>query len=221
METKILDLMAVSESYGVEFEEIQIPDGRIAKHPHWTADTFAQFQEVLNACRRQPDVEYLVANPPEPWITVAAINGLRGLDVKYQYGPSQLEMTKMEFMSAGVLLPAEENLDAQFIVEDDGQRVYMEMTTDTWDTKIIHGHTFNIPDYYKVKLPALPAGRDIYLHSWGTYSVMCCAALTYIEDCRSLWLACHETDYFCAYSSVADYRPGDVEKRTRENPLPH
>ena len=117
-----------------------------------------------------------------------------------------------------------DNYDVLFDIHETPDGVCINMTADNpaRRTPDLKGpHTFNMENLEKVQVPELAPGQDIYIHAWGMFSVMCAVALTYTQTARSVWIASHEDDYTCAYSTTDAFAPGDRAKRTIPNTLQH
>jgi hypothetical protein len=220
MGTKYIDLMAMSQEMDIEVKYITFPDGRTMGHAEWTQADYKAAKERIIRENASTDDKLYVSASPEPWITIGLINSLKPKDVGYLYpnmDGTELSMAPLQY---GDTTP-EDNFDVQFIIKEEGDKIYINMTADRAEARQIGHHTFEVANLDKVRVPKLPDGKDVYIHAWGMYCVMCRAALTWAQNSRSIWLACHESDYFCGISASPDHSEGDVEKRTWENTLPH
>ena len=205
MEKKYIDLAKLSEQIGCVFEDVEVKPGVVIRQTHWTK---ADYQTAKAAIREKisadPDASLAIYGSPDPWNTVALV---KELGVRYVYPwPEHSERIELDLSPLAVGLP-EDNYDD--IINPDLPRG--EGTP----------HTFRLENVTKVHVPEIPAGKDVYLHAWGMYSVMCAVAATLAESARSVFLASHETDYFCCVSHTPEHEIGDSAARTWENTLPH
>ena len=221
MEKKYIDLAKLSEQIGCVFEDVEVKPGVVIRQTHWTK---ADYQTAKAAIREKisadPDASLAIYGSPDPWNTVALV---KELGVRYVYPwPEHSERIELDLSPLAVGLP-EDNYDVRFEIREEGERLFLNMTSDNPDLPRGEGtpHTFRLENVTKVHVPEIPAGKDVYLHAWGMYSVMCAVAATLAESARSVFLASHETDYFCCATRTPEHEIGDSEKRTWENTLPH
>lgn len=221
METKILDFHELSQEFGIPVHFGTLPNGRTVGHAEWSKADFARFSQRFDGYRAAADTDYQVTNSPAPWITAATIQGLGRDRVRYLYPDPNGTVLELPTLQKGTVPPAAENCDVQFQITEEGNRIFLNMTSDRVEAREVGHHTFELENLSKFVIPDLPAGRDIFIHAWGMYCVMCSVALSYMDGARSVSIGCHDSDYFCCYSTTADMEVGDVAPRTLDNPLPH
>ena len=221
MDKKYIDLAELSEQIGCVFENVEVAPGVVIRQTHWTkAEYDAAKKEIQNQMKAYPDTAISIYGSPDPWNTVGLV---RELGIAYAYPkPRHPELVELDLRPLPVGIP-EYNYDVQYQIREEGDRVYINMTSDNPALPRGEGtpHTFKLSNVTKVHVPDIASGKDIYLHGWGMYSVMCCVASTLAETARSVFLARHDTDYYCCASRTPEHQIGDRAPRTWENTLPH
>ena len=212
----IISVEELGKKLGVPGEEIVIPNGETRYHQQWRIKDIEQAISELQFCFDSPERTYLLTEISEPWITVALMEALKPLHVKYLYPRSDGTELEMYELKRGEQRP---NYDVMFEVVEEGDKVFINLNSDAPDVEKIGHHTFNLDDLSKVVIPDIPAGKHVFVHGKGMYSVMVCIAKNYIKDAKSLSIGCHDTDYICAVSHTDDLKVGDVTPRTLENNL--
>ena len=220
MSDTIFDLLELSKKYDIPVEYHTLPNGRVIGHAHWDVSAWRRLSDELAQVKPEPGHEYMITNSPEPWITVAAIRQLGAGTLKYLYPDPNGRVLRLPELPKSQTLPAD-NHDLQLQLIEDGDSLYINMTSDRPEARDIGHHTFDVDDLPRLVLPEIPKGKRVYIHAWGMYCVMATVALSYIPDSKALFIACHDSDYVCAYSAVDGVSIGDVAKRTLDNPLPH
>jgi hypothetical protein len=212
----IIDVSKIGKKLGVPEDTIPFVDGKTFKLQRWNKEHIKKAIEELKYCFKEPGKTYLLTEVPAPWITIALIQALQPLNVHYLYpGPGGTDLKLVEFKRG----KQEQNYGAVFEVKEEGDNVYINMTTDKPSTMTTGEHTFDIINLSKVVIPDIPAGRNVFIHGKGMYGAMVCIAWDYAKNCRSLSIAAHETDYVCAVSLTKEREVGDVTKRTLQNNL--
>ena len=221
MNKQYVDLAKLSEEIGCTYQEVSPAPGVVIRQTHWNKE---QYQAAKAAIRSQmeahPDASFSIYGSPDPWNTVALV---RELGITYTYPfPDHPEAMDLDLSHLAVGVP-EYNYDVRYEIREDGDSVFINMTSDNPELPRGDGtpHTFTLANIPKVSVPELAPGKDVYLHAWGMYGVMCSVAGTLAETARSLFLACHDTDYYCCASKTPAHQIGDCAPRTRENTLPH
>ena len=217
----IIDINELGEKMGVAQEETVIPDGSKLLVQKWNK---AEIQKAVADAKRSytdPKNTYLVTNSPHPAITLAFIQALQPLTVKYLYmkpGGDEIEMCELKKVKQAPD-PAS-NYDANFEIKEDGDKLFINFTSDSAEAAaLMKGHTFDIKNTCKLVIPEIPTGKHIFLHAKGRYCVMVALAFNYIKNSKSLSIACHEDDYTCAVSFSDEIGIGQVTPRTLPNNL--
>ena len=215
-----IDLKEVSRRMGVPCRTFTVPDGRTLEDFTWAGKDFQTALAEVKAelAKGEP---LAITESPAPWVTVGLIAGVKPAQLSYIYPNPQIgSALPMQPLAWGT--PAE-NYDVQFEIHEEPDRILINMTADDPAKKTENSgpHTFKLENLEKVQVPPVTPGKDVYIHAWGMFAVMCNVALTYVQTARSVWIACHEGDYVCAYSTADTFAPGDVTIRTLENTLPH
>jgi len=212
----IIDVSSIGKKMGVPEDTIPFVDGKTFQLQRWNKEYILKAIEELKPCFKQPEKTCLLTEVPAPWITLALIQALQPLNVHYLYpAPGGTDLGMIEFKRG----EQAQNYGALFEVREDGENVYINLTTDKPSTMTTGEHTFDIKDLPKVIIPDIPSGKNVFIHGKGMYGAMVCIAWNYAKDCKSLSMAAHETDYVCAISFTKEREVGDVTKRTRENNL--
>ena len=212
----IIDVSKIGKKMGVPEDTIPFVDGKTFKLQRWNKEHIKKAIEELKYCFKEPGKTYLLTEVPAPWITLALIQALQPLNVHYLYpatGGTDLEL--IEFKRG----KQEQNYGAIFEVKEEGDNVYINLTTDKPSTMTTGEHTFDIKNLSKVVIPDIPSGKNVFIHGKGMYGAMVCIAWNYAKNCKSLSMAAHETDYVCAISFTKEREVGDVTKRTLQNNL--
>jgi len=218
---RTIDLTELSRELGFLFEDVEVAPGVVINQTHWRRTEYLEVkQHFKNEMLLYPDDAFSIYNSPDPWATVALV---RELGVTYIYPfPGHPEETVLDLTPLEFGTP-EYNYGVQFQIREESKCVHINMTSD--DPSLPHGdgtpHTFRLQDLPKVKVPPIGAGKDIYLHAWGMYSVMCCVAATFAEKADSVFLACHDGDYYCCATNTPQHHIGCRAPRAWENTLPH
>ena len=213
---QVIDLDEISKQLGVPMESQKLPDGREMSHPKWEKEHLNKAMKLFEPYRKAPDTVLLVTNSPAPWITMAIINGMKPLIVNYLYPrPDGVEL-EMPRLKRG---KQKNNYDVVFEIIEKGEKLFINMTSDRADATNIGHHTFETKNLPNVMIPEIPKGKDVFIHAKGMFCVMVCVTLNYLTESRSVSIACHDTDYFCGYSSDPARKIGDVEKRVLPNNL--
>ena len=219
MET--IDLTELSRKIRCRFEDVEVKPGVVIRQTHWKG---TDYQEAVKYIRSRmllnPDQTWGIFNSPDPWATVALV---RELGVRYVYPfPGHPEAVALDLSPLETGSP-ENNFGVQYQMREESRAVYINMTSD--DPSLPHGegtpHTFRLADLQKVQVPEITPGKDVYLHAWGMYSVMCCVAATLAVRAASVFLACHDGDYFCCASNSKNHHIGCRALRVWENTLVH
>jgi hypothetical protein len=172
--------------------------------------------ELLESYRKEPDTILLGTNSPAPWITMGIINGMKPMVVNYLYPrPDGVEL-EMVTLKRGI---PEYNYDVIFEIIEEGEKLFINMTSDRPDAVDVGHHTFEPKNLPKVMIPEIPSGKDVFIHAKGMFCVMVCVALNYITESKSVSIACHDNDYYCGYSSDPAREVGDATVRTLQNNL--
>lgn len=212
----VIDVSKIGKKMGVPEDTIPFVDGTTFKLQRWNKEHIKKAIEELKYCFKEPEKTYLLTEVPAPWITLALIQALQPLNVHYLYpAPGGTDLELIEFKRGNQA----QNYGAIFEVKEEGDNIYLNLTTDNASTMTTGEHTFDLEDLPKVVIPEIPSGKNIFIHGKGMYGAMVCIAWNYAEDCKSLSMAAHETDYVCAVSHTEEYEVGDVTKRTLENNL--
>ncbi len=218
----VCNLSRMTEQVGGHYERRLAPNGQMIDMPIWDKGCYERALAQLSAWRDHPENRYYLTDVPATWLVIALIKALEPCRVGYLYMREDGVDVDMCRLARGTR-PKEENYDVVFAIEDDGENLYINMNTDrpVDDIEANGGpHTFDIANLPKVVIPALPAGRHIFMHAKGRFCVMDVIAWNYLEDAKSFSIACHDDDYTCCYTTQPDVIAiGDVTKRTRENPL--
>ena len=221
MAKNYIDLSKLSEQIGCEFEDVEVAPGHVIRQTHWSKKEYNAAKKMLqDLMRANPNASVSIYGSPDPWNTVGLV---RELGITYTYPwPEHPEMVELDLKPLPVGLP-EYNYDVQYQIREEGDSVFINMTSDNPDKPGWDGtpHTFKLENVAKVHVPEIAPGKDVYLHAWGMYSVMCAVAATLAETARSVFLSCHETDYFCCASRTTEHEIGDRAPHTWENTLPH
>lgn len=212
----VIDISKVGKKLNVPEDTIPFVDGKTFQLQRWSKEHVKKAIEELKYCFKEPEKTYLLTESPAPWITVALIQALQPLKVHYLYpAPGGTDLEMIEFKRG----KSEQNYGAIFEVKEDGDNVYINLTTDKPSTVTTGEHTFDIKDLAKVVIPDIPAGKNVFIHGKGMYGAIVCIAWNYVKGCKSLSMAAHETDYVCAVSHAKELEVGDVTKRTLQNNL--
>ena len=218
MENKkqVIDLDEMGKQLDVPMAPLKLPDGREVSHASWGKADFNKATELLESYRKEPDTVLLVTNSPAPWITMGIINGMKPMVVNYLYPRPDGEELEMVPLKRGT---PENNYDVAFEIFEEGEKLFINMTSDRPDVMDVGHHTFDTKNLPKVMIPEIPSGKDVFIHAKGMFCVMVCVALNYITESKSVSIACHDTDYYCGYSSDPAREIGDVAVRTLPNNL--
>jgi len=215
-DTVIIDVSKVGKKMGVPEDTIPFVDGKTFKLQRWNKEHIKKAINELKYCFKEPEKTYLLTEVPAPWITLSLIQALQPLNVHYLYpAPGGTDLEMIEFKRG----QQAQNYGAIFEVKEEGDNVYINMTTDNPSTMTTGEHTFDIKNLTKVVIPDIPPGKNVFIHGKGMYGAMVCIAWNYVGNCKSLSMAAHETDYVCAVSFSEEYEVGDVTKRTLQNNL--
>ena len=221
MDKQYVDLAKLSEEIGCTFQEVSPVPGVVIRQTHWNKEQYQAAKDTIAAqMKAHPDVPLSIYGSPDPWNTVALV---RELGITYTYPfPEHPEALDLSLKPLAVGNPAY-NYDVRYEIREEGEAIYINMSSDNPDLPRGDGtpHTFTIANIPKVSAPELTPGKDVYLHAWGMYGVMCSVAATLAETARSVFLACHETDYYCCATNTPEHQIGDRALRTWENTLPH
>lgn len=213
--SRIVDLMELTVELGIPVIDINTPDGRVVHEAVWSAEDFSRALERILPV--EAGEEILLTSSPQPWVTLALCEALRPAEAKYLYVDRNgivMEMGGHEFD------PGEENYDLKFEIIEGADGVYMNMNSDRPEAELYGtGHTFDKSKLPLVRVPRLPAGRDVYIHAKGMFCVMVSVARCYVDTASSVWLCSHGDDYRCAVSNTPEHHPGEVKKRVIENRL--
>lgn len=213
----VISIEELGKKMGVPGEEIVIPNGEKRYHQEWSKEDVKKVISNLQYCFDSPETTYLLTEISEPWITLALMDALQPLKVKYLY-PTSDNGTELEMynLKRGEQTP---NYDVKFEVFEEGDKVFINLTSDRPDALEVGHHTFDLGNLSKVVIPEIPASKHVFVHGKGMYSVMVCIAKNYIKGAKSLSMASHDTDYTCAVSFTDELEVGDVTPRTLENNL--
>jgi hypothetical protein len=212
----VINIQELGTKIGVPGEEMELPNGQKRLRQTWRVEDVEKVISGLQYCFDSPEATYLITEVAEPWMTLALLDALRPLKVKYLYpNPSIGTELAMHDLKRGEQNP---NYDVRFEVFQDGDNVYINLTSDRSDAKE-KGHTFDLENLSKVAIPEIPAGKHVFIHAKGMYGVMVCIANNYVKDAKSLSIGCHESDYICAVSKTDGLKMGDVTPRKMENNL--
>jgi hypothetical protein len=203
----IISIEELGQKLGVPGEEIVIPNGEKRYHQTWSKTDVEKAISELQYCFDSPETTYLLTEISEPWITLALLEALKPLHVKYLYPTSDGTELEMYELERGEQYP---NYDVVFEIIEADDKVFINLNSDTPDALTIGHHTFNLDNLSKVVIPEIPAGKHVFIHGKGMYCVMVCIAKNYIEGAKSLSIASHDTDKLEA---------GDMTPRTLENNL--
>jgi hypothetical protein len=212
----IIDLNALGEKMNVPLGEVTFPDGTKFRLQQWGNEHIERVIADLAPCLDAPEKTYLVTNSPAPWVTLAVMEALEPLDVRYLYPRAdgvELEMFELE---KGEQTP---NYDVVFEVVAAGDNLFINLNSDRPESLALKKHTFDTTMLSQVVIPEIPAGKHVFIHGKGMFCVLVCVAKNYIADARSISLAAHDTDYFCAVSRSDDRQAGDMTPRTLPNNL--
>ena len=213
----IISVEELGKKMGVPGEEIVIPNGEKRYHQEWSKRDVERAIIELQFCFDSPETTYLLTEISEPWITLALLDALQPLKVKYLY-PTSDNGTELEMynLKRGKQAP---NYDVKFEVFQEGDKVFINLTSDRPDAAEVGHHTFELGNLSKVVIPEIPAGKHVFIHGKGMYGVMVCIANNYVKNAKSLSIASHDSDYICAVSNTDGLEFGDVTPRTLENNL--
>jgi hypothetical protein len=212
----IIDISKIGKKLNVPEDTIPFVGGKTFQLQRWNKEHIKKAVEELKYCFKEPDKTYLLTESPAPWITIALIQALQPLKVHYLYpGPGGTDLEMMDLKRG----KQDQNYGALFEVKEEGDNVYINLTTDKPSTMTTGEHTFDINNLSKVVIPDIPAGKNVFIHGKGMYGAMVCIAWNYAKNCKSLSMAAHETDYVCAVSNAKGLEVGDVTKRTLQNNL--
>jgi hypothetical protein len=213
---QVIDLDEIGKQLNVPTAPFKLPDGREVSHPIWGKKDFNKAIELLEPYRKEPGTVLLVTNSPAPWITMGIINGMKPMIVNYLYPrPDGVEL-EMVPLKRGT---PENNYDVVFEIIGEGEQLFINMTSDRPDAMDIGRHTFETKNLPKVMIPEIPSGKDVFIHAKGMFCVMVCVALSYIAESKSVSIACHDTNYYCGYTSDPAREVGDETVRTLPNNL--
>jgi hypothetical protein len=217
-DTVVIDISKIGKKMNAPEDTLADPGGggKIFQLQRWNKEHLNKAIEELKYCFKNPEKTYLLTEVPAPWITLALIQALQPLKVHYLYpapGGTDLELMHLKRGKAA------ENYGALFEVKEEGDNVYINLTTDKPSATPTGAHTFNLENLPKVVIPKIPAGKNVFIHGKGMYGAMVIIAWNYAKDAKTLSMAAHETDYVCAVSHSKTLEPGDVTKRTWENNL--
>ena len=220
VEKQYVDLSELSREIGCTFREVSPAPGVVIRQTHWNREQYEAAKASIKArMEANPQAPLSIYGSPDPWNTVALV---RELGITYTYPfPEHPEALDLDLkLQTGS--PAY-NYDVRYEIREDGDSVYINMTSDNPELPRGDGtpHTFTIANIPKVSAPEIAPGKDVYLHAWGMYGVMCSVAATLAETARSVFLACHDTDYFCCAAKTPEHQIGDSAPRTWENTLLH
>jgi len=212
----IIDVSQIGKKMSVPEKEVDAPDGRTFKQQLWDKSHIKKAIDELKYCFKEPEKIYLLTEIPEPWITLALIQALQPLKVHYLYpGPGGTEL-ELADLKRGKQIP---NYDVTFEVVEQGDKVFINLNSDSPEAAKVGKHTFDLNNLPKVAIPDIPAGKHVFIHGKGMYGVMVLIARNYIKNCKSLSMAAHDTDYTCAVSNTKGLELGDVTPRTLPNNL--
>ena len=212
----VISVEELGKKFGVSEEEVVLPTGEKRMQQTWQIKDVQRAVSELQYCFNSPKNTYLLTEISEPWITLALMEALKPLHVKYLYPRSNGTELEMYELKRG---KQNSNYDVVFEVVEAGDKVFINLNSDSPDALKIGHHTFNLDNLSKVAIPEIPAGKHVFIHGIGMYSVMVCIAKNYLKDAKSLSIAAHESDYICAVSYTDDLKVGDVTKRTLKNNL--
>jgi len=212
----VISVEELGKKFDVPEEEMVIPNGEKRLHQTWEKKDVQRAINELQYCFNSPDATYLLTEISEPWITLALMEALKPLHVKYLYPRSNGTELEMYELKKGKQTP---NYDVVFEVIEVDDKVFINLNSDTPDALTIGHHTFNLDNLSKVVIPEIPSGKHVFVHGKGMYSVMVCIAKNYIKGSKSLSIASHESDYICAVSSAKGMEVGDVTPRILKNNL--
>jgi hypothetical protein len=214
---EIINIQELGTKIGVPGEEMELPNGQKRIRQTWQVEDVSKVISDLQYCFDSPETTYLLTEIAEPWMTLAILDALRPLKVKYLYpNPAIGTELTMYDLKRGEQTP---NYDVKFEVFVEGDNVYINFTSDRPDAMETGGHTFELENLSKVVIPEIPAGKHVFIHAKGMYGVMVCIANNYVKNAKSLSIGCHDSDYICAVSKTDGLKMGDVTPRTRENNL--
>jgi hypothetical protein len=212
----VISVEEFGKKFGVPEEEIVIPNGEKRLHQKWQNKDIQRAISELQSCFNSPETTYLLTEISEPWITLALMEALKPLHIKYLYPRSNGTELEMYELKKGKQSP---NYDVVFEVVEADDKIFINLNSDSPDALTIGHHTFNLDNLSKVVIPEIPSGKHVFIHGKGMYSVMVCIAKNYIKGARSLSMASHDSDYICAVSFTDDLEVGDVTPRTLKNNL--
>lgn len=212
----IISVEELGKKFGVSEEEVVLPNGEKRLHQTWQIKDVQRAISELQYCFSSPKDTYLLTEISEPWITLALMEALKPLNVKYLYPRSNGTELEMYELKRGKQNP---NYDVVFEVVEADDKVFINLNSDSPDALKIGHHTFNLDNLSKVVIPEIPAGKHVFVHGKGMYCVMVCIAKNYIKGAKSLSIASHDSDYTCAVSFTDDLKFGDVTPRTLKNNL--
>jgi len=218
-EAVIIDVSKIGKEMNAPEDTLQAPGGggKTFQLQRWKKEHLNKAIEELKYCFKNPEKTYLLTEVPAPWITLALIQALQPLKVHYLYpAPGGTDLDLMTLKRG----KAVDNYGALFEVREEGDNVYINLTTDEPSAATTGKHTFDLENLPKVVIPEIPAGKNVFIHGKGMYGAMVIIAWNYAKDAKTLSMAAHETDYLCAISHSKNLEPGDVTKRTWENTLP-
>jgi hypothetical protein len=212
----VISVEQLGKKFGVPEEEMTIPNGEKRLHQKWGKKDIQRAVKELQYCFKSPETTYLLTEISEPWITLALMEALKPLHVKYLYPRSDGTEVEMYELKRGKQNP---NYDVVFEVVEADDKVFINLNSDSPEALTVGHHTFNLDNLSRVVIPEIPSGKHVFIHAKGMYSVMVCIAKNYIKGAKSLSIASHDTDYICAVSSLKGLEVGDVTVRTLKNNL--
>jgi hypothetical protein len=215
-ERVIIDLNALGEKMDVPMGEVTFPDGAKFNLQQWGREHIEKVIADLQPCFDAPEKTYFVTNSPAPWVTLAVMEALEPLKVRYLYPRADGVELEMFVLEKGVQTP---NYDVVFEVVEEGDNLFINLNSDRPESLELKKHTFDTTKLSKVVIPEIPANKHVFIHGKGMFCVLVCVAKNYVRDARSISLAAHDTDYTCAVSRSDDRRAGDVTPRTLPNDL--
>jgi hypothetical protein len=215
-ERVIIDLNALGEKMDVPMGDVTFPDGTKFKLQQWGEAHIREVIAGLTHCFDAPENTYLVTNSPAPWVTLAVMEALAPLEVRYLYPRADGVELKMVELKRGEKSP---NYDVVFEVVEDGDNLFINLNSDRPESLALKRHTFDTTNLPKVVIPEIPGGKHLFIHGKGMFCVLVCIAKNYIRDAKSISLAAHDTDYTCAISRTAELEVGKVTPRRLPNDL--
>jgi hypothetical protein len=215
-ERVIIDLNALGEKMDVPMGDVTFPDGTKFKLQQWEPAHIRKVISDLQHCFDAPQNTYLLTNSPAPWVTLAVMEALAPLEVRYLYPRADGVELEMVTLKKGEQTP---NYDVVFEVVEDGDNLYINLNSDRPESLTLKRHTFDTANLSRVVIPEIPPGKHVFIHGKGMFCVLVCIAKNYIGDAKSISLAAHDTDYGCAVSRTAEKEVGDVTPRNLPNNL--